>query len=771
MIEFPLIQLRPNPETLYVSQDRTVFASGRNGFIDEGSTHGLFVYETRLLSEYVYRVDGNTLPPVALSNIEQHSWLGYYIMTPPGISLPQPDDGSGQVQLSAENTLEIRISRTVGEGAHEDIDITNYSMQSTKFQLELAVNGDFASLSEVGRERQQKGDLQKTWRQFENGACELHFDYQAAHHWKHQGRSGNESIHRQLKLLFRNFDSQPEYDRGIVRFQIALNPQETWHTCVFMNPIIDGKLMAPEYGCRSLTGIHTDMDRLRNFFLQDSTQFRTVESGTLAPGVIRTLEQAQRDLASLRLHDLNWGEQAWTMAAGLPIYIALFGRDTLTTAWQAALLSTEMLAGTLYELAQWQGKEVNDWRDEQPGRMLHEAHTGPLEMLNYNPRRGYYGSITTSGFYPVVVSELWHWTGEKGMVQPLIKPMLAALRWLDEWSDLDGDGFYEYQTRSTQGTKHQAWKDSRDAIVDADGNQVEPPIATSEEQAFAYIAKLHGAEVLWWMGEKDEAKRLYHQAEELKKRFNEAFWMPDEGFFAMGLDSQNRQIRSIGSNAGHLLGTAIVDSALVEKTADRLLEKDMFSGWGIRTLSDQNPAYNPYSYHRGSIWPVEHGTFAVGFMRYGLWDHLERLTRAQFEAAALFSHFRLPEVFSGHARDRDHPFPAFYPQTNSPQAWSASAVFLMLQSLLGLYPYAPLNTLVVDPHLPAWLPEITLKKLKVGKAMVDIQFLRNRDGSSDYKVLDQRGKLRIIRQPSPWSLSAGVGERLVDFLSSYLPGK
>lgn len=766
-----LIKLRPNSDTLYASQDRTVFSMGLDGFIRPGSAHGLYVYETRLLSNYVYRINQQDLKAVALSNVEQHSWLGYYTTLPPGIDLPSPDEGSGQVHLSSENTLEIRISRTVGEGVHEDVDITNFSLQTTRFELQLAVDGDFASLSEVGGERLQQGQLQTAWRELDAGDRELHFDYHAEHSWEHQGKSGIERIHRQVKLVFSSLDSPPVYSDGMVRFSITLNPREAWHTCVFMTPLIDGKVMQPQHGCRELSGMHSDLDRRRTYFLQDSTQFATVESNTLAPVVLPTLEQARRDLAALRLHDLNWGEHAWTMAAGLPIYIALFGRDTLTTAWQAALLSTEMLAGTLYELAQWQGKEVNDWRDEEPGRMLHEAHTGPLEMLNYNPRSRYYGSITTSGFYPVVVSELWHWTGDKGMVRPLIKPMVAALRWLDEWADPDGDGFYEYQTRSTQGTKHQAWKDSRDAIVDEDGNQVEPPIATSEEQAFAYIAKLHGAEVLWWMDEKDEAKRLYRQAQELKKRFNEAFWMPDEGFFAMGLDSRNRQIRSIGSNAGHLLGTAIVDSALVKKTADRLFEKDLFSGWGIRTLSDQNPAYNPYSYHRGSIWPVEQGTFAVGFMRYGLWDHLERLTRAQFEAAALFLHFRLPEVFSGHARDRDHPFPAFYPKTNSPQAWSASAVFLMLQSLLGLYPYAPLNTLVVDPHLPEWLPEITLKKLKVGKAMVDIQFQRNRDGSCDYKVLDKRGKLRIIHQPSPWSLSAGVGERLVDLLSSYLPGK
>jgi glycogen debranching enzyme len=269
---------------------------------------------------------------------------------------------------------------------------------------------------------------------------------------------------------------------------------------------------------------------------------------------------------------------------------------------------------------------------------------------------------------------------------------------------------------------NQGWKDAADSIVDQDGKCVEPPIATCEEQSFVYVAKLHFSELLWWLGMPDEARRLYREAAELKKRFNEAFWMEQEGFFAMGLDSRKRQIRSIASNPGHCLATGIVDEALVERTARRLLADDMFSGWGIRTLSSENPAYNPYSYHRGSVWPVEQGTFAIGFARYGLRDYMHRLCSAQFKAAALFDFYRLPELFSGHARDAAHPFPANYPNANSPQAWSASAVFAMVQAMLGLYPYAPLNILMVDPHLPDWLPELTIRDLRVGDSTTTVHF-------------------------------------------------
>jgi glycogen debranching enzyme len=429
-----------------------------------------------------------------------------------------------------------------------------------------------------------------------------------------------------------------------------------------------------------------------------------------------------------------------------------------------------MMRGTLPELARWQGKEHNDWRDEQPGRMLHEAHTGPLETLNFNPRGRYYGSITTSGFYPVVVSELWHWTGDRELVGSLIEPMLSSLEWLDRYGDLDGDGFYEYQSRSIQGSQHQAWKDSRDAIVDETGRFVQPPIATCEEQGFAYIAKLHASEVLWWFDRKEEARQLYGQAGKLKEHLNEAFWMPDQGFFAMGLDSKKKPIKAIGSNPGHLLATGIAAEEYVPQTVERLFRPDLFTGWGIRTLSSANPAFNPFSYHRGSVWPVEHGTFALGFMRYGLHDAVEKISFSQFQAAALFEHYRLPEVFTGHALDGEHPFPALYAQSNAPQAWSSSSLFCLIQSLLGLYPYAPLNLLLVDPHLPAWLPEITLEGLRVGKNRVTIHFYRIGEETSDYRILDVEGNIHVIRQPSPWSLTASFGERLRDFLLSLLTG-
>jgi glycogen debranching enzyme len=764
-----LVRLRTRAETLYTSQNRTVLATRRDGFIDAEPDHGFFVRSTRLLSRYEYRLNGKPLFPNGLSNVEQHTWLGYYVAPAPDAVDDFGTQGPGGA--TAQQTIELRLSRFVSDGLHEDVDVTNFTQQPASLVLDLTLDADFADTAETKGERLQRGKVQQDWNAGSNEhAHALRFSYEAEHAYSHQGDAGTARLHRAVTIRFHHAGSPPTYKKGTVRFTFDLDPHATWHTCIDVVPFMDGTELPSQYRCRSFTPGANLFDTRRQAFLRDASAVSAPSTGTLTPVVVDALERAAQDLAGLRLHDFDHGERAWTMAAGLPVYVSLFGRDTLTTAWQAAMASREMMPGTLAELARWQGTRTNDWRDEQPGKMLHQAESGPLAILNLNPLGRYYGSITTSGFYPVVVSELWHWTGDKELVRPFIEPAIKSLRWLDEYADLDRDGFYEYQSRSEQGVRNQGWKDSHDAIVHEDGSQAEVPIATCEEQGFVYVAKLHLAELLWWLGEKDHARALHQEAIDLKKRFNETFWMEDLGFLAMALDADKRQVKSIGSNAGHCLASGIVEDQFVGRIADRLFEPDMFSGWGIRTLSDRHPAYNPYSYHRGSVWPVEHGSFAVGFVRYGLWDHVERICRAQFEAASLFDFYRLPELFTGHPRDDAHPFPAHYPNANSPQAWSASAVWCLAQSMLGLYPYAPLNLLLLDPHLPAWLPELTITNLHVGAAAIDLRFYRKKGGDSDYEVLDKRGALHVVRQPSPWSLTATFGERLQDALSSLLPG-
>ena len=760
-----LAKVNPQPRTIYCSQGRAVLATDLDGLIGDFPRHGLFVRETRVLSHYRYFVEGKAPQTVAVSNVEQHSWLGYYICPPPGLKWKK-DTGSGEMEEASEETIELKISRTVGLGVHEDIDITNFTQFPTRFVFEVELDSDFADQAETFR-RKQRGKLQRRWRRLSPRRGNLSYDYRAEHHYSHQGNRGVAAIHRGLIVRVENADSPPEYRNSRLRFKLRLDPHRSWHTCVKFIPVFEGRMMQPLYDCRNFFSTHNELDRKRSIFLSGATNFETRDDGTLAAVVQSALLQAKHDLADLRLHDLDRGDQCWVMAAGLPIYIALFGRDTLTASWQAAIASTSMMCGALYELPKWQGKVENDWRDEQPGRMLHEAHTGPLASLNYNPRTRYYGAATTSSFYPVVLSELWHWTGDKDLIRPFLKAALRALQWKDKYTDLFGDGFYSYRTLSSHGNTNQGWKDSGDAIVYEDGGQVDPPISTCEEQAFVYVAKLRMSEMLWFMGDRDLARRMYHEASELKKRFNDRFWMPEKKFYALGLDSKRRQIKSISSNPGHLLPCGIVPKELAPIVAERLLRKDMFSGWGVRTLSSDHPAFDPYSYHRGSVWPVEHGSFAMGMMRFGLIEELHAIARAIFEVSTLFDYHRLPECFSGHAHDAQHPFPALYPKTNWPQAWSASSLFAIIQAMLGVYPYAPMGVLFLDPHLPDWLPEITVRNLRVGKATADIRFYR-KTRRTHFDVLEKRGKLRILRQPSPWSLTAGFAERIEDVMESLI---
>jgi glycogen debranching enzyme len=767
--ENSLVKLRPRNDTVYVSQGRVVLATGLDGFVSERKGQGLLVYQTRMLSRYRYLIDGEQPGESGLSNVGQFSWLGYYTTLTPNSDEGRLKGALGPGGRMAEQTVELRLSRYIGGGVHEDVDLRNYTLRPANLTLTLEIEPDFSDQTEQPGMRKAGGETKSGWGKVEGDeAWELYFVYEAEHAYDHQGETGRARLCRGLTVRVEKADSAPTYRCGRISFPVALGPQGSWHACVKLIPSVEDQSFRPVYDCYSFRGAETQYDRKRRLFLGEATHFTSPEKRTLTHVALGALNRAVEDLAAMRLYDLDRGDRSWTVAAGLPVYISLFGRDTLTASWQSALAGTEMMRGTLSVLAETQAEGTNDWRDAQPGRMIHQAETGPLAALNFNPHARYYGTVTSPGFFPFILAELWRWTGDGGLVRPLVGPALKGLKWLDDRSRR-GDGFYYYETRSNQGVKNQAWKDAYDSIVYEDGRVVENPIATCEQQGYVYLAKQSLSEVLWWQGREDEAARLFGEAEELKKRFNETFWMEEKGTFAMGLDPEGRQIKSVGSNPGHCLTTGIADEGRVGQTVGRLTAADMFSGWGVRTLSSKHPAYDPFSYHRGSVWPVEQGSFALGFARYGLTKHLHALTKAVFEAASLFEFYRLPEVFGGHQRDERHPFPALYPMANSPQAWSASTVFCLVQALLGLCPYAPLNMLLVDPHLPEWLPQITLEHLRVGGAAATIRFYRQPGGESSYEVEDVRGSLHVLRQPGPWALTAGRAGRVKDALTSLLP--
>jgi glycogen debranching enzyme len=381
--------------------------------------------------------------------------------------------------------------------------------------------------------------------------------------------------------------------------------------------------------------------------------------------------------------------------------------------------------------------------------MIHQARRGPLSLLGINPLERYYGDYATPQDFLIMLGQYLAWTGDLATVRELLAATRRAADWLDRYADLDGDGFLEYQMRSPDGVKHQGWKDAPDSLVDEHGVFVEPPVATAETQAFWYVGLEQAASAFIAAGDVGFGLRLLGRARRLRTQFNERFWLEDEGSYAMALGPDKRAIRAAASNPIHLLASGIVPEDRATCVADRLMAPDLFSGWGVRTLSSANPAYDPFSYHRGSVWPVEQGTLASGLARYGLIDHLHTLASAVFDLSELFVANRLPETVAGTPRDAEHPHPGLYPAACAPQGWSASAIVIIMQALLGFIPVATLHLLLVNPQLPPWLPDLKLSGVRV-EAEVELHAWRTPGGQTRFRARVD-GRLRVVRQRPPGS--------------------
>ncbi|MGH7444580.1 MAG: amylo-alpha-1,6-glucosidase, partial [Longimicrobiales bacterium] len=468
---------------------------------------------------------------------------------------------------------------------------------------------------------------------------------------------------------------------------------------------------------------------------------------------------------------LEGPEDEWlTPGAGVPLYQTLWGRDALTASWQGGLIDGgAMLGDVLTRLARLQGAVVDPERDEEPGRIINQAKTDPLSRLGRSGFDRNYADVASPFMFIIGLGYHYVLTGDKRHLASRYDAAVRVLEWAERYGDRDGDGYIEYLTRSPNGPRHQGWKDSENAIVYEDGSPVEPPIAPCEIQGYWHISLQYMAVLSAAMGERRRGVDLWRRAAALKARFNRDFWMDDEGFIAFGLDAGKRQIRALTSNAGQCLPTGIVSSEHVPRLIRRLFEPDLFSGWGIRTLSSGNPAYNPLDYHLGAVWPVENATILFGIRRYGFDDRALQLTRALYDLARLWPLGRTPECVGGYSRD-ELAHPGAYPRANRPQAWNQSAWPILMQCLLGLVPYAPLRLLFVDPILPPWLPELTLKGLRVGEATVTLHFRRDERGASHHDVVEQQGRLRVIRQPWLESFSADSWERLGGLMRTVVSG-
>ncbi|HEY0443634.1 MAG TPA: amylo-alpha-1,6-glucosidase [Candidatus Limnocylindrales bacterium] len=436
------------------------------------------------------------------------------------------------------------------------------------------------------------------------------------------------------------------------------------------------------------------------------------------------------------------GEGERYVAAGVPWFATLFGRDSIITALQVLAFRPQLAADTLDVLAARQATEVDDERDAEPGKILHELRTGEMAATHELPFRPYFGSVDSTPLWLILLGATYDWTGDRALVDRLWPNAMAALEWIDRYGDLDGDGFVEYRRRTESGLLNQGWKDSHDAIRDRNGREVKPPIALAEVQGYVFDAKTRLARLARVRGEIGLAERLEADAATLQERFEAAFWIEDRGYYAMALDADKRPADAIGSNAGQCLWTGIVSPARARRVAERLLSPELFSGWGIRTYATGQLGYNPLGYHTGTVWPHDTSLIAAGLKRYGLHDEANRLVGSVFEAAQRFPEFRLPELFCGFDRDTS-PLPVPYPVACSPQAWAAGAPFLFLQTMLGLQPHAERGELeLFRPHLPDWLGKVTLTNVRVGDSAVDLLFHRWR-GTTSAEVLRKVGDISV----------------------------
>jgi glycogen debranching enzyme len=702
--------LPPARRLLY--RDYCVLDASPDGSIDRDS-QGLYDHDTRILSRRRLTVDG--VDPSLLASIDLAADHRLAVLR------HARSGGSARGPALPQDLVEIRVRTMVGSGMAEEIRLTNRSAVRWAGDLAVRFASDFADVQEAGRSRRQSGAIEAT--RVDRG---IQLVYTVAH--------GDRRLERGVRLT--GTPAPERIEDGLLSWRIALEPRGSSSVELRIESLVDGAWRSPPAAAQPLPDSVGAGEDAR------------VSSEPPLLGAI--VSRAMRDLVDLRNRDLPGdSEEAWVPNAGVPTYTGLFGRDSVTAGWQSGMAGAAISRGSLALLAGRQATEDDPFRDSEPGKLLHEMRRGPLSELDIIPQRAYYGSQTTPAMFVLALSELWHWTGDTGVLRRHRDTAERALRWAAERGDRDGDGFLESLPRSAEGLRNQAWKDSDEAIRHPDGRNVEPPLATVEEQAFHILALERMAEILVALGEDGEADRYLERAEATRRRWHDAYWLDDLGFYALALDGEKRPVATIASNAGHALGAGIVPRAIAPVVADRLLADDLFSGWGVRTLSDRHPSYNPFAYHLGTVWPVEQATFALGFKRYGLDAHVGRLADAVLAAAAGFRDLRLPEVVSGLPRS-DTILPVPYPDANCPQAWTASATVQLLQVLLGIYPFAPLGALgLVRPRLPGSVRSVTVRDLRVGDATVTLRFERGSDGTTEHEVVDRRGRLLVIEAPPP----------------------
>jgi len=622
----------------------TFFYSDQNGDVDAKEAEGLFYQDVRHLSHWHVRVNGKPVEPLTSRRVDYFSARI--------VGAPKGEDDAPPVS--------VRRDRFVTEGAHEDIVVENLSDDARDVKLELAYDSDFADVMEAQENGNGGG---RSWQDLAKRSVTLWHD-----------RDG----YRRGTVL--TFNRAGRVQKKKATFRIRLKPRETWKLCVDMTPVVNGERKPPLLRCDAFHDHAPKMPQSVDDWLKTAPDLET-EDSTLG----RTYRQSLLDVAALRVRPDNLTIKFAMPGGGLPWFMTVFGRDSLITAYESMHVHAELAQATLEALAEMQATEWDSWRDAEPGKILHELRRGTLAALNRIPHTPYYGSHDSTILWLIVLDEFERWTADTAFVRRMEKSARAALEWLEGPADLDGDGYIEYRKRSDsdKALDNHCWKDSSGSMLFADGRKAEPPIAVCEHQGYAYDARLRVARLMrevW--DDDDEAERLEREAAELKKRFNKDFWSTSRRHYVLALDKDKQQVDSMTSNIGHLLWSGIVDEKRAGAMVRRLMRDDMFSGWGLRTMSTDDAGYNPLEYHNGTVWPHDTAIAAEGMRRYGYDKEAAQVAEALLEATRAFSN-QLPEVFAGFARDQTD-VPIEYPSALKPQAWAAAAPFLALRTLLGL---------------------------------------------------------------------------------------
>ena len=687
------VKVQVGPPQIAIHQGQTVLITEEDGQIDWPSHKGLYFFDTRIVSSWTIYANGerwDLLNGDAISYYASRIYLtNRSFLTEEGTVAPR--------------TLGLILSRSISGGVHEDLDITNHGMRPVVFQLEIAVRCDFADVFEV-----KAGNIVRRGR--------ITTDWSAARqHLRTTYR--HRDFARAVTISPLRSSTKAVYANGRLSFELALNPGELWHCCLHYTLSDGDQTFAAPAHCVGDSHKSRHAETLADWLIN------VVKIRTSNEEYYRLFRQALEDMAALRLPMRGTDHMVFLPAAGLPWFVAPFGRDSLIVSLQNTLVYPEFACGTLEVLGSLQAKDEDEYRDAEPGKILHEIRYGELAHFKLIPHTPYYGTADATPLYLIALHAAWRAIGDRGLLERHLETAEGCLKWIDDYGDRDGDGFQEYQTRSPVGYENMGWKDSGDCVVYPDGSLVKGPKALCELQGYVYAAWVRMAEVFDALGKADRALELRDKASALFERFNTAFWDDELGFYAYALDGEKKKVLTVASNAGHCLWSGIVPPGRAEMVVQRLMASDMWTGWGIRTLSTQNPAFNPYNYQTGSVWPHDNAIIAMGFKFYGFGAEAARIAHDISVAASYFRLNQLPELYTAFEREETN-FPVQYIGANVPQAWAAGSAFMLTQALLGFWPDAPRNRLYVDPLLPKWLPDLAVYDLHLGRHKLDIRFWR-----------------------------------------------